>query len=114
MNETSLKRGIARILLYLFLIVGAIISTLPFIWMVSSSLKEYGEIFLYPPTLIPEQIMWTNYSDVLSAIPFGRFFMNSVVVAVSVTGGVLLTSSLAGYAFARLDFPTEKLSFFCT
>jgi multiple sugar transport system permease protein len=77
---------------------------LPFIWMLSTSLKEPREIFTYPPVWIPTRFAWDNYLEAVSAMPFGRFYVNSFFVAVSVTFLQLLTSSLAAFAFARLRF----------
>lgn len=87
------------------LTLGGIIMMLPFLWMVSASLKGLDEIYAFPPRFIPEQILWHNYVDAWRTLPFGRFFFNSAIVAVSVVLGQLFTCSLAGYAFARLRFP---------
>src|SRR5690625_5964763 len=90
--------------LALILIPTAIIMLMPFIWMVSTSLKSAGEVFSYPPTFIPEQPQWNNYVRIFEVLPFARFFMNSLVVALAVTGLQLVTCSMAAYAFARLRF----------
>jgi len=90
--------------LALILIPTAIIMLMPFIWMVSTSLKSAGEVFSYPPTFIPEQPHWGNYVRIFEVLPFARFFMNSLVVALAVTGLQLVTCSMAAYAFARLRF----------
>ncbi len=58
----------------------------------------------WPPTLVPHEIFWSNYPESWAAAPFGRFYLNSLFVALSVTGGQLLTCTLAAYAFARLNF----------
>jgi multiple sugar transport system permease protein len=88
----------------LILCIGGIIMLFPFIWMLSTSLKPNDEVYLYPPELIPQKWNFVNYFDVWSAAPFGRFYINSVVIAVIVTFGQLLTCSLGAYAFARLRF----------
>lgn len=85
--------------------LGGVIMLLPFLWMVSASLKGLGEIYAFPPRFIPERILWQNYVDAWRTLPFGRFFLNSAVVAICVVLGQLFTCSLAGYAFARLRFP---------
>ncbi len=103
---------IINILWYLFLSLGAITMLLPFLWMISTSLKEPGAVFTFPPQWIPRPIYWRNYVEAWKAVPFGRFYLNSIFVAVCQTFGVLLTSSWAAYAFSRLRFPGRDKLFF--
>ncbi|SDU85220.1 carbohydrate ABC transporter permease [Jiangella alkaliphila] len=77
----------------------------PFAWMVLSSLKSTGEIYEFPPSILPQEWRWSNYSEAWNALPFDRFFLNSLIVSGVSTAGAVLTSSMAGYAFARLRFP---------
>jgi multiple sugar transport system permease protein len=77
----------------------------PFFWMLSNALRVDGEVFTIPPRLFPSHVQWHNFIDVWLYLPFGRFFLNSAFVAVSVTIIVLAVSSFAAYAFARLRFP---------
>jgi len=98
------QSAIRNLVLHAVLIAGSVVMLLPFIWMLSTSLKEPREIFTYPPTWIPSHIAWENYPATVSAMPFGRFYFNSFVVAASVTILQILTSSLAAFAFARLRF----------
>lgn len=76
----------------------------PFAWMLSTSLKEPGDIFIYPPQWIPQPVRWENYQETVTVMPFGRFYLNSAIQALSVTVLQLLTASLAAFAFARLRF----------
>lgn len=92
------------LLLHLALILGSAAMLLPFAWMLSTSLKLPKEIFAYPPTWIPDPVVWQNYADTWRAIPFGRFYLNSLFVAVSVTVIQIVTASLGAFAFARLRF----------
>jgi multiple sugar transport system permease protein len=101
-RRTKIQTG--DLLLHLALLAGSILMLLPFAWMLSTSLKEPREIFTFPPTWIPTHIAWENYREAVSVMPFGRFYFNSLVVAICVTILQLLTSSLAGFAFARLRF----------
>ncbi len=94
----------AHLALHAILIAGSGLMLLPFLWMLSTSLKEPAEIFTYPPIWIPSRLAWENYAQAIAAMPFGRFYLNSLIVASSVTVLQLLTSSLAGFAFARLRF----------
>ncbi len=98
------KLRIGHLALHAVLIAGSVVMLLPFVWMLSTSLKEPKEIFTYPPVWIPTHIAWENYPATVSAMPFGRFYFNSFVVATSVTLLQILTSSLAAFAFARLRF----------
>lgn len=102
---------VADVLTYLVLISGGIFMLLPFAWMVLSSIKSLPEIYAFPPRVWPQQPMWSNYVETWNALPFGRFFGNSLVVAISVTLGQLFTCSLAGYSFARLRFPGRDAIF---
>lgn len=99
------------VLLHIFLLLGSVVMLLPFIWMLSTSLKTPAETFAYPPVWIPTQIAWNNYSRAVSSMPFGRFYLNSLIVTISVTVLQILTSSLAAFAFARLRFPGRNLLF---
>jgi len=101
------KQGIA----YLCLLLLTIVMGLPFLWMVSSSFKAQGYIFIYPPQWIPNPIRWQNYIDLVNEMPFLQFFYNSVKIALLTTLGQLLTCSLGAYAFARFQFPGRDTLF---
>ncbi len=85
---------------------------LPLIWMLSTSLKEANAVNSFPPEWIPNPIRWSNYADAVHAVPFFRYFMNSVFISVAVTFGQVLTSAMAAYAFSRLNFPGRDALFF--
>src|SRR5215216_3310953 len=70
-----------------------------------SALKLPADIFTYPPVWIPNPIAWQNYAKTVTVMPFGRFYLNSLIVTTGVTLLQLLTSSLAAFAFARMRFP---------
>lgn len=97
--------------LYAILIVGAVVMLLPFVWMVSASLKPQPEIFRYPNELLPREPTLAAYGDVWERIPFARFFLNSVVFAGGVTIISLFLDSLAAYALARLQFRGREVFF---
>jgi len=86
------------------IVIAAILFLFPFFWMVSNALRMDREVFAVPPMLLPSQIQWRNFAQAWGYLPFGRFFLNSAIVALAVTSIVLVVSSLAGYAFARLSF----------
>jgi multiple sugar transport system permease protein len=98
------RRRIGRGVLVALLIGGGILMMVPFLWMVSTSLKTRAEVFNQPPTLFPTQPRWENYSEMWNALPFGAFFVNSVKLALLNTVGQLISCSMAAYAFAALRF----------
>jgi len=83
----------------------------PFLYMVSRSLMAEAEVFQWPPRLLPASPHPENYTAAFTALPFGRFFLNSVVFAGCVVVGQVLTSAAAAYAFARLRFPGRERVF---
>ena len=89
---------------HLVLVPATIALLFPFVWLIVTSLETPAEALHFPPILIPHTIRFANYSDALKAAPFGRFFLNSTVVAVTTVLSNLVLCSLAGYAFARLRF----------
>jgi multiple sugar transport system permease protein len=97
--------------LHLLLLTGGVIMLVPFAWMLSTSLKEPGDVFLYPPQWIPDPVQWENYRETVTVMPFGRFYLNSIIQAVAVTALQLLTASLAAFAFARLRFRGRDVLF---
>jgi multiple sugar transport system permease protein len=104
------KRG-RRLLVWCCLCAGAFVMTLPFLWMVSTSLKVESQIWLFPPQWIPNPVRWQNYSEALTILPFGRYALNTMLITVLTTTGVLLSSSLCAYGFARMQFPGRDLIF---
>ena len=85
---------------------------LPYVWSVSISFQPPGDVFSWPIKLIPNPPTLENYSRLWTEIPFGLWFLNSVVVALVVTLSNLLFASTAGYAFARLRFPAKTALFY--
>ena len=108
----SRYRGyLADVALHGILIVGALTMIVPFLWMVSTSLKDFSQVFMIPPNWIPDPAVWSNYPDSLKALPFGRAYWNSFYIAAIVVSSQLLTCSMAGYAFARVNFPFRDTIF---
>jgi multiple sugar transport system permease protein len=93
-----------RILVWLLLVAGAFVVLLPFFYMIATSLETTTQIGALTPQFVPSPIEWVNYQQVWQQLPVGRFFINSLVVAGSITAGQVITASLAAYAFARLRF----------
>jgi multiple sugar transport system permease protein len=105
------RKGIFATFWYAVLGTTAVVVMMPYLWMISTSLKGKRELFTYPPTWIPHVFRFQNYVDAWNAAPFGRYFVNSVFVAVAVTVGQLITCSLAAFAFARMNFKGKNFMF---
>lgn len=93
-----------KVLAHGVLIAGSAVMLFPFIWMVATSLKDLSEVFTYPPRFFGERFKFENYGVMSERFPFFRFFLNTLKVSVIVTAVQLMTSSMAGYVFARLRF----------
>lgn len=100
-----------RILIHLFLIVAVILSLLPFLNMITTSLTPNTYILPSKPQIIPKQLYFGNYISVWKGESFSRYFANSIFVTLLSTILVLFISSLSAYGFARLNFPGKKMIF---
>lgn len=103
MNNKS-KKIILDILSYFILISGSLMMIVPFLWMISTSLKPADVTFVLPPKFIPDHITLINYKNVVNSFPIFRFLFNSIFISVTITLGQLLICSMAAYVFARIDF----------
>lgn len=110
------KEALKKIIAYNFLILGSLTMIAPFLWMLTTSLKDPGSVFSFSDhwwqDWIPTQFLWQNYVKVFQFVPFLKFYFNSIFVAVLVTLGTVITSSCAAYSFARLHFPGRDKIFF--
>ena len=100
-----------KILIHGALICGALIMIVPFLWMVLTSLKTMGEATQVPPKIFPSKPMYENYSEVSRLLPFGKFYMNTIIMLIFRVVGSVFFSAMAAYAFARLNFPGKKIFF---
>ena len=103
--------AIARFVVLVILIVGAIIMIAPFAFLISSSLKVETQVFQYPIQWIPDPVRWMNYVDALTQKPFLQYFTNTMIIVIFNQIAVLVTSSLCGYGFARINFPGRNFWF---
>lgn len=111
MAHTKVSKYLKTALAYIFITLGAATMIIPFLWMISTALKEPGQIFSMPPVWIPKPLVWTNFSRAWSSLPFGLFSANSFKVSILGTVGTLISCSWAAYAFARLRFPFKNALF---
>ncbi len=105
------RNRIGKWLVMAFLIIVAILTLMPFVWVVSTSLRTPAQSFTVPPKWIPTDMDFSNYQTVFTQIPFWNQILNSFVITLSVVFGQLITASLAGYSFARLRFRGRTVLF---
>lgn len=102
-KQTPLQR-VLSLLGYVVLILFALTMVVPFVWMVSTSLKTPGSEFSYPPQILPTEINLSAYRTLFVELPFLRYFFNTLVITAATVIGQLILCSLAAYGFARLNF----------
>ena len=106
-NKLNLKIGLK----YLFLTFVAIATLLPFYWMIASSLKSNFEVMQIPPTLVPSVFHFENYSMALSMAPFGKYFMNTLIVTALSIMTTVIIAILSAFAFSHLEFKGRDFIF---
>lgn len=104
-SRRAVTTTIESVLLHAFLLIGLVISIFPFYWMIISSLKGRGEIFVLPPQWWTSDPLFRNYLTVFEKTNFATGFKNSVFVTLTKTFCAVFFSALAGFAFAKYDFP---------
>jgi multiple sugar transport system permease protein len=108
----SVSLSHARVVLtFLACVVLAVVLTMPFAWLVRSSLMDAGQIFEFPPAWIPHPFVWSNYPDALTAVPFGKYLLNTLMILIPNVVGTVASTTLAAYAFSRLTWPGWDLIF---
>jgi multiple sugar transport system permease protein len=95
----------------LLLLILSVIMLAPFAWVFATSLRLPAQSFSVPPQWIPRDLEFNNYANVFARIPFWSQIINSATVTISIVLGQLVTASLAGYAFAHLEFPGKSALF---
>jgi len=100
----KLKRRALKVITYFLLLLLAITMLTPFLWMVMTSFMDELEVYSPTPKFIPDRFLWHNYKDALTMLPFARFFLNTLIISISVVIGQLLVCSMAAYSFARLQY----------
>lgn len=106
------QRTWGRVVLYLFLVLGALFFLTPFAWMVSTSLKADHQVFVIPPAWIPKPAMWSNYLRLMTEVPFLRYLANTVLVTVLSVIFFLASSAVVAYGFAKLKWPGRDTLFY--
>ncbi len=111
MHFMTKKIKFSRILIHLFLISYAITCLFPLLWMISTSLKSTSEVYTNK-SLIPQSLNFENYIKAWTEGNFSIYFTNSVIYTISIVLGIVIVSTLAAYAFARLNFPFKNIIYY--
>ena len=110
-HSARMQHRVTMIVIYALLIVVAFLMLIPFVWMISASLKMNKDVFAFPIEWIPSNPSWRNYQDIWTKIPLLTFIKNTAKLTIIVTLLQLFTSSFAAYAFAKLQFKGKKVLF---
>lgn len=108
LNKKSFS--VKNVFIYIFLVIGAFISIMPFLWLVTTSLKPPGKIFS-APLLIPTHFYYKNYIEAWNSVPFARYIINSTIMSLGIVICQTLFSAMAGYAFAKIKFKFKDALF---
>ena len=111
LHRKRLRQRVLLAFLYLALVIPAIAALTPFLWVISTSLKTQGEVFLLPIRWIPETPMINNYAEVFRTLPFGRYMLNTAIITVLATLGNEVSSLVVGYSLARLRWRGREAVF---
>jgi ABC-type glycerol-3-phosphate transport system permease component len=99
--------------MYGLLLVFGVIFLAPLAWMLSTSLKTNEQLIVYPPVWIPDPIRFANYPEAWAYAPFGTYLVNSTIITLVPMVGMIVSTTVVAYAFARLDFPGRGFLFVC-
>lgn len=105
------KSNTKKLFIHLALLLGVGITVFPFLWMVLTSFKTVGEAMQIPPTFFPKKFLTDAYSQIITALPFARVYVNTIISTVVTTVVQVLFCSMAAYAFARIEFPFKNAIF---
>lgn len=112
MNTLTRRRRLVSLLSHIALAGAAVFMITPFLWMLTTSVKGADEVYRVPPTIIPAALHWENFTHVIDTVPFGRFYVNTIIVTTVITVSQVTTAILAAYVFARIRFPGRDLIFY--
>ncbi|MCD6245554.1 carbohydrate ABC transporter permease [candidate division WOR-3 bacterium] len=103
--------NLSKFVIYLLLVLGAVIMIVPFYWMITTAVKTPAESIKFPPTLWPSHFVWSNFAKAWKEANFGRYILNTLFIAFTTLVGVLFSSILGAYAFAKLQFKGRDILF---
>ncbi|MEW6227877.1 MAG: carbohydrate ABC transporter permease [Bacillota bacterium] len=102
---------LCRAAVYATLTAGGMFFLLPFAWMLSTSLKPIEQIFVFPPVWLPRPVLWSNYVEAVTVIPFFRYLFNTLYISVISIIGYVLSSAVVAYGFSRIKWPGRDILF---
>jgi multiple sugar transport system permease protein len=105
------KLRASRMIIYALLILGTVVFVLPFLWMVSTALKQSQEVFTFPPTFWPSSLQWNNFIEGWTVLPFNTFLFNTLLITTAAVLGNMVSCILPAYAFARLEARGKRIAF---
>jgi multiple sugar transport system permease protein len=108
------KERIRGIVIHILLIPAAVVFLMPFLWMLSTSLKPDSQLYAYPPIWIPHPLQWENFPKTVTFVPFFLYLRNTLIISISSMVGVAISSSLAAYSLARIHWPGRNILFLMT
>jgi multiple sugar transport system permease protein len=114
LSKKQLKGTLRSVLTHAALIPAAFLFMLPFLWMLSTSLKSKTQLYVYPPILVPIPPAWSNYPDAVNYIDFFLYLRNTLIIAFAATFGELIACSLVAYSLARIPWPGRNFLFVLT
>jgi len=109
-----MKNKVKKVLTHVVLLLASCFFIIPFVWLLSTSLKPPTQIFTWPPEWIPKPFTWSNYIDAVAYIPFFTYLKNTVVITVLSTVGAMLSCPLVAYSFAKLRWKGRNVLFAIT
>lgn len=107
----NVREAVSKTVVYLILGAGSIVILMPLAWMISTSLKPLSHVFRFPPEFIPQRIVWSNYPDALTQLPFDIYFGNTIFIVFWTVLGEVIVSSIVAYAFSRLRWKGRNALF---
>jgi multiple sugar transport system permease protein len=113
-GSRQIKEWLRGLGIHIILIPAAFVFLLPFLWMLSTSLKPDSQLYAYPPIWIPHPIQWENYPKSVNYVPFFTYLKNTLIISLSSMVGVVISSSLAAYSLARIRWPGRQILFLLT
>ncbi len=105
------KKTLSTVIVYIALIIGSLIMVFPFVWMILTAIKTNAEVLQVPPTILPEHWDFSSFSKVVDLLPFGHLYLNTALMILFRVLCAVIFSSMAGYAFAKLNFKGRNVLF---
>ena len=111
-SRSNRKQKVYIFIIEIFLLIFVLLINLPFFWMISASFKMKDEVLAFPPTVFPSRINLDGYIYIWTLVPFARYFLNSIIVSVSIAISKIILSSIAAFAFAKIPFKGKDTIFY--